>query len=394
MAQSPLSPLPLSAYPTIREKQIDCPEVGLSFHTLEAGHTPNERRPLLLLLHGFPEIAYSWRKVMPALAAAGYYVVAPDQRGFGRTTGWDSSDFAQADLKSFSVMRLVADVVVLVNALGYSTVSAVIGHDFGAPVASLCALTRPDMFHSVVMMSHPFPGTPRVSFDTAHQTPHKDGPASTSSENVHKDLANLPEPRKHYKLYFSTAPAAKDLLEPIDELQPFLRAYFHTKSADWSGNQPHDLKAWTAAELAKMPYYYVMPLGETMREAVARDMPSEKFIDTDSSRWLSNSELDVYVQEWHRTGFQGALNWYRCGSSGSAARDVMIFAGRTIDVPAIYIGGTKDWGTYQEPGALDRCAKSCSNYKGAKLIPGAGHWVQQEQPDEVVAEILGFLRAQ
>src|ERR1700760_3099559 len=135
---------------------------GLRMHVLEAGfETPG--RPCLLLLHGFPELAYSWRKVMPALAEAGYHVIAPDQRGYGRTTGW-SADY-DGDLAPFRFTNLVRDALGLVSAFGYHAVDAVIGHDFGSPVAAWCALIRPDVFRSVVMMSAPFPGPPALPFD-------------------------------------------------------------------------------------------------------------------------------------------------------------------------------------------------------------------------------------
>jgi pimeloyl-ACP methyl ester carboxylesterase len=116
---------------------------GLRMHVLEAGfETPGQ--PCLLLLHGFPELAYSWRKVMGPLAAAGFHVVAPDQRGYGRSTGWDSS--YDGDVASFRLFNLVRDALGLVAGLGYRSVAAVIGHDFGSPVAAWCALLRPDVF--------------------------------------------------------------------------------------------------------------------------------------------------------------------------------------------------------------------------------------------------------
>ena len=134
---------------------------GLAMHVLEAGFEV-KGRPCLLLLHGFPELAYSWRKIMLPLAAAGYHVVAPDQRGYGRTTGWDHA--YDGNLSSFSLPNLVCDALELVSALGYRSVAAVIGHDFGSPVAAYCALSRPDVFRSVAMMSAPFAGTPPSPF--------------------------------------------------------------------------------------------------------------------------------------------------------------------------------------------------------------------------------------
>ena len=128
---------------------------GLTVHMLEAGYeTPG--RPVVLLLHGFPELAYSWRKVMLPLASAGYHVIAPDQRGYGRTTGWDDS--YDADPDPFRILNMVRDATGLVYALGQRSVAMVVGHDAGAPVASWAALIRPDVFRSVTIMSSPFEG--------------------------------------------------------------------------------------------------------------------------------------------------------------------------------------------------------------------------------------------
>ncbi len=136
---------------------------GLTMHVLEAGFEQTGR-PCVLLLHGFPELAYSWRKVMVPLADAGFHVIAPDQRGYGRTTGCDTS--YEADLSLSRPLNLVRDALGLVSALGYREVAAVIGHDFGSPVAAWCALLRPDVFRSVVLMSAPFGGPPPLPFDT------------------------------------------------------------------------------------------------------------------------------------------------------------------------------------------------------------------------------------
>ena len=141
---------------------------GLSMHVLEAGHG-SPGRPCVLLLHGFPELAYSWRKVMLPLAEAGFHVIAPDQRGYGRSGGTDVT--FDDDLTPFSTLNRVRDLLALVNALGHREVAAIVGHDFGSPVAAWCALTRPDVFRAVVMMSAPFAGAPRLPFDTANRPP-------------------------------------------------------------------------------------------------------------------------------------------------------------------------------------------------------------------------------
>src|SRR5579872_3915220 len=161
----PFPNIPLQ--PGIRSRTVDGIN-GLRMHVLEAGFE-SKGRPCILLLHGFPELAYSWRKVMPALAEAGYHVIAPDQRGYGRTAGWDAS--YDDNLASFRLTNLVRDALGLVSAFGYRSVDAVIGHDFGSSVAAWCALLRPDVFGSVALMSAPFAGPPALPFNTATAPP-------------------------------------------------------------------------------------------------------------------------------------------------------------------------------------------------------------------------------
>src|SRR6201988_5279146 len=176
----------------------------LDVHVLEAGYG-SPGRPLVLLLHGFPELAYSWRHVMLPLAAKGVHVVAPDQRGYGRTTGWDAN--YDGDLASFRILNAVRDALGLVAALGYRDVALVAGHDFGASVAAWCALVRPDVFRSVALMSAPFGGPPALPFNTTNNLPQ---PAS-SAISIHDELAKLDRPRKHYQWYYSTRPANADM---------------------------------------------------------------------------------------------------------------------------------------------------------------------------------------
>src|SRR5204863_1070636 len=147
---APLENVPLA--PGIRSRFVHDIN-GLRIHMLEAGFE-GDGRPCVLLLHGFPELAYSWRKVIAPLASAGFHVVAPDQRAYGRTTGWD--DAYDGDLDSFRLPNLVRDALGLVSAIGYRSVAAVVRHDFGSPVAAYCAVLRPDVFRSVVLMSAPF----------------------------------------------------------------------------------------------------------------------------------------------------------------------------------------------------------------------------------------------
>ena len=162
------------------------------------------------------------------------------------------------------------------------------------------------------------------------------------------------------------------------------------KSADWKQNQPHRLQARTASEWAKLPRYYVMDLSKGMAEQVAAAMPSAAEIA--ANRWLPDAELRVYSEEFGRTGFQGGLNGYRAGGGDT---DTQIFAGRTLDVPSMFIGGKSDWGVYQNPGALERLETTITTkYLGTHLVDGAGHWVQQEQPEVVSKLLLEFLSAE
>jgi pimeloyl-ACP methyl ester carboxylesterase len=356
---------------------------GLRVHVLEAGYE-TKGRPCLLLLHGFPELAYSWRKVMGPLAEAGYHVIAPDQRGYGRTTGWAAN--YDGDLAPFRLTNLVRDALGLVSAFGHASVDAVIGHDFGSPVAAWCALLRPDVFRSVALMSAPFAAPPSLPFDTA------DKPAKPPPEDsVHRELAGLPRPRQHYQWYYSTREANDDMHRAPQGVHDFLRAYYHHKSADWKDNKPYPLQSWSAAELAKLPTYYVMDLGKTMAETVAAEMPDAAAIA--ANKWLPDRELAFYSAEYARTGFQGGLQWYRCGTSGAFNAELQTWSGKTIDVPSCFISGKQDWGTYQRSGVFETMqTTACTHMIGCHLIEGAGHWVQQEQPGKVAYLLLQFLK--
>jgi pimeloyl-ACP methyl ester carboxylesterase len=356
---------------------------GLTMHVLEAGYE-TDGRPCVLLLHGFPELAYSWRKVMLPLAQAGYHVVAPDQRGYGRTTGWEAG--YDADLMPFRMLSIVRDALALVFALGHRSVAAVIGHDFGSPAAAFCALARPDVFRCVAMMSAPFPGPPQLPFGSAQGQAN----ASTAPRDVLDDLAKLARPRKHYHYYYSERGADENMWHAPQGLHAFLRGYYHHKSAEWAANKPFRLAGWTAQELEKMPTYYIMDHAEGMAETVAQEMPSAAEIA--ACGWLTEDELRVYSGEFGRTGFQGGLNWYRCRTGITPNADLALFSGRTIDQPSFFIAGANDWGVYQKPGDFEQMQeKACTNMIGCHLVPNAGHWVQQEQPEAVARLLVDFL---
>ena len=358
---------------------------GLDVHILEAGYE-SAGRPLALLLHGFPDLAYGWRRLIPMLADAGYHVVAPDQRGFGRTIGWVNR--YDTPLAPFGLLNMTRDALGLVSALGYRRTAVLVGHDLGSPVAAYCALARPDVFPSVVLMSAPFPGPPAFPFNTAeNEAPSVQ--ANHENQMLAAALAALDPPREHYQQYLSARRANDDMWHPPQGLHAFLRAFFYVKSADWPGNKPHPLQGRTAAHLAQMPTYYVMDLGRTMPETVAPFQPSVAEIQ--SCQWLTEPELAVYTQEYDRTGFQGALQAYRVFSDPDLNAELRLFSGRTIDVPSLFIGGKSDWGTYSSPGALDlMTTKATTKMSGIELIDGAGHWIQQEQPARLSEILLAF----
>ena len=363
---------------TIRQRSLDGVN-GLTLHVLESGEAG---RPCLILLHGFPELAYSWRHVMPKLAAAGFHVMAPDQRGYGRTTGWAGR--FDDDISPFGPLNLVTDVVALVQALGLKSVAAVVGHDFGSPVAAYAGLIRPDIFRAAVLMSAPFAGPPGLT--TAR------GSGRGAWTALDEALAALNPPRRHYRQYYSTPEAEADMLDCPDGLHAFLRAYYHMKSGDWAGNAPRALASSDAEAFAIMPTYYVMDRAKGMAETVRAAMPTPAEIA--SCAWLPDADLAVYATEFARTGFQGALNWYRCTTDPNEVAKLRLFAGRTLEVPTSFIAGDRDWGMYQTPGAfVAMSTRACTRFMGSYIAAGAGHWVQQEAPDFVAREIIRFVEA-
>ncbi len=344
---------------------------GLNMHLLEAG---SAEHPSVLLLHGFPDLAFCWRKVLKPLADAGFHVIAPDLRGYGRTSGW--SDAYDTDIRPFSFLNLVKDVVALMARLDIGKLHCLVGHDFGSPLAAWCALLRPDLMERLVLMSAPFAGAPHIHT------------SAIATDDMDQQLLNLSPPRKHYQTYYTSRAANADMLESPEGLTDFLRAYFHVKSADWRGNRPTPLSAWQASELARLPHYYVMPADQTMPEAVAGELPL-----ADCS-WLSEAELAVYVEEFFRTGFQGGLNWYRASLESAYRAELAVYYGKKIETPCWFISGSADWGTYQSPGAFERMqSTACSDFRAAHLIDGAGHWVQQEQPGSTCELLLQMLQS-
>jgi pimeloyl-ACP methyl ester carboxylesterase len=238
------------------------------------------------------------------------------------------------------------------------------------------------------MMSAPFAGPPALPVSaggTAAPSP------AQSDDALDAQLAALPRPRKFYQRWYRTREANHDMLHAPQGLRDFLRAYYHTKSADWTANDPHPLASRSAGDFAQLPTYYVMDRDKGVAATVAVEMPSADQVR--SCAWLTDAELDVYVSEYTRTGFQGGLQGYRRYTDAECVADLRPFAGRTIDVPSSFISGKSDWGVYQAPGAAEAMrARACTNMTGFHLVEGAGHWVQQERPEPVARLLTEFIR--
>ena len=357
---------------------------GLTMHVLEAGFE-TEGRPALLLLHGFPELAYSWRHVMAPLADAGYHVIAPDQRGYGRTTGW-SADY-DGSLRPFSRLNAVRDALALVAAFGYRTVNAVIGHDFGSPVAAWSAVARPDVFRKVALMSAPFGGTPTFPFDTADDGPLSDSAGGTG--HLRGDGPAVPPAPALPALL----PHARGEREHVARAAggPRLHARLLPPQERRLGGEPAVPAGGVDGDRGRQDAHLLHhgPRHGHGRDGGPRDADGGR--DCRQPLAAGTAKLRVYAEEYGRNGFQGGLQWYRSG--GVITDEPLTFAGRTIDVPSLFIAGSSDWGAYQRPGSLERMQESaCTDMRGVHFVDGAGHWVQQEQPEQTTRLLLEFLR--
>ncbi|KAK1486422.1 xylosidase/arabinosidase [Colletotrichum tamarilloi] len=401
LAQLPPWDLP----PGVTSRYVDTSPIGLKFHILESFPKNNPSKdppPLILLLHGFPNLSFDWSAVMPKLAAAGYYAVAPDMRGFGRTHNANLSPISEETIRPLTALR---DVVTLVHALGYESIHTLVGHDLGAFVASMCAITRPDMIKSLVLMAHPFKGSPQLPLGTGpapqlaslFESKREDGGKTIKNDNdIQSCLLKLDPPRKHYKYYNASSGAVDEWTHPTGQpMHEFLRGYFHLKSADYSLNNPRPLEAWTAQEISVMPHYYVMRADLSMRGNIELDMAQESAevrAKLSETSWLTDAELQVYVDEYSRNTFRLSLLWYKVLIDPALSADLLCFAGTKLAIPTKYVSGTHDWGTYQVPGALEAMENGESVrsdcWMGSVIIPGAGHWVNIEKSEETAQEII------
>ena len=352
---------------------------GLDIKYLEAGKK-SIKSELIVLLHGFPEIGFSWRKILNELSHHSYHIISPDQRGFGGTIGADFT-FTN-DLTSYNHLNLAKDIYLLCKSLGYEKVKCIVGHDSGAAVASWASLLYPNYFMNLAIMSAPFSGPPNFT-----EVDHSNYISDT--DLIDKDLEKLDKPRKHYQSYFRSKSANDDMMNSDQGLKSFIRGYFHYKSADWTGNDPFNISSWTADDLSKMPTYYIMNKHQNMPETVNDFMPDKNQIS--NCTWLTEDEINVYVENYSKTTFQGGLNWYRSSVDIDNLLKLSKYKLSQILIPSIFIAGNKDWGTFQKPGSIKKMESIMQNFEGVNLINDAGHWVQQERPFEVVNLILRFL---
>ncbi len=307
---------------------------GLSFQILEAGEGP-----LVLLIHGFPELGISWRAQVEALAAAGYHVVAPDMRGYGGTD-------KPAETEAYSILHLVGDMVDLVRALGEDA-CVVIGHDWGAPVAWHCALMRPDLFTAVAGLSVPFqPRRPK-------------GPPTT----VMRVLSERGGLGELYIVQFQD-PDQHRLFE-VDVAGGLRKAFY-----SYDGATPADRRSTG-----------FIAAGQTFLSEVPEDATLPP--------WMSQAHHAEYVAAFSAGGFKGPLNWYR-NIDGNWERTAFLQDAR-IRQPSLFVVGENDpvrhYAGQHEAGLKDWL----TDLRGQHVIPGAGHWLQQERPDEINALILDFL---
>jgi len=311
---------------------------GIRMHLAEEGSGP-----LVVLCHGFPESWYSWRHQLPALATAGFHAVAPDMRGYGATDAPDAID-------RYTLLHLVGDVIGILDALGAET-AVVVGHDWGAPVAWHAALLRPDRIRGVVGLSVPY--RPR-------------GTAPPTSVMPQTDDAMF------YQLYFQTPGVAEAELER--DVRGTLRRLLYSFSGE--GFPSISVRSpFGGAMVAKK--------GGVLDGTVAPEM---------LPGWISDADIDVFAGEFSHAGFRGGLNWYR--NIDRNWELLASHAGARVLVPALYVAGDRDL-VVAFPG-MDQLIANLSRFvpelRGTSILPGCGHWTQQERPTEVTDAILSFLK--
>lgn len=314
---------------------------GIRIHIAEAGSGP-----LVLLCHGWPESWYSWRHQLKGLAEAGYHAVAPDMRGYGET------DQPQ-EVEQYTLLHLVGDMIGLIDALGEER-GVIVGHDWGAPVAWHAALLRPDRFRGVVGLSVPFRPRGRVRPTSAM-------PQTATSQ--------------FYQLYFQTPGVAEAEFERNP--RETIRRLLYSASGDPPRRAATDTSGDAGAGMVPRTG------GFLTRSIDPPELPP----------WLTGADVDFYAGEFERTGFRGGLNWYR--NIDRNWELLAPFAGLKVTIPALYVAGDRDL-VVAFPGAAELIAnlkRFVPELRKTVMLPGCGHWTQQERAAEVNAELLAFLRA-
>ena len=282
-------------------------------------------------------------------------------------------------------MERVRDTLGLVYALGYRSVAMIVGHDFGSAVAAWSTLIRPDVFRSMALMTAPFEGAPRSRSirRTSRRSPGAGGPT------VHDDLAALPRPRKHYHWYNAPREANDECGNAKQGIHDFLRAYYHVKSADWKGNKPHPL---TASAPPSWPRCRATTSWTSTRDGGERGAGHAHAREIAAIQWLTDEELGSTATSTPRTGFQGGLNCTAANGPRLHGRAAAVFRPHHRRALVVH---QRDERLGRLPGAgrLEAMRERPAPMRGFHLLDGAGHWVQQEQPEEVSRLLLEFLRA-
>lgn len=309
---------------------------GTRIHCVEAGDGP-----AVLFVHGFPESWYSWRHQLPALAAAGYRAIAIDVRGYGRSG-------APTAIDAYRMVCHVGDNIGVLDALGIDR-AVVVGHDWGAPIAWNSALLRPDRFVAVAGLSVPFaPRTPTRPTDA---------------------FRLMGGDEEFYISYFQEPGRAEAEIEP--DVRTWLAGFYVSASGDAPPMVPGTGSMATIPAGGRMRDRFHVPAADAMPV------------------WLDDADLDFYAGEFERTGFSGALNRYR--NVDRDWEDLAFTSGRPIEVPAYFLGGSKDGPTIWGAAAIKRFERTLPNLRGMRILDGCGHWVQQERPAETNDALLGFL---
>ena len=318
-----------SAKPILRFIQSN----GITMRIAEMGNGP-----LVILVHGWPESWYSWRHQLPALAAAGYHVVAPDMRGYGKTD-------KPSPVEDYDIQHVTADIAGIVEALGEKT-AVLVGHDWGAIVAWNCMLLHPDRFTALVAMSVPYAGR--------------------GAQSLVESLKKTYGDNFFYILYFQEPGVAEKEFD-ADPRAILSRLYL-------SPGSPREAPVVTDPKRAAG--------GWIPRLGAAKVLPG----------WLTSDDLDYYVDEFKEAGFRGGINYYRNFQRNWDTTPQL--AGAQVQQPVLFIAGSLDvvirGASAEQLTALMKPA--APSLRGVKLIPDVGHWVQQESPSESNAAIVEFLR--